>query len=227
MSDENLRRRETFLADAEDLFRNRLYAEAAEAAESRLRDHSADLDAKAVLCRALIGMERLQEAVRCLGEIEEAILGLSRVYASLGDLCRRKGLRDEAVAYYRKCVAIHPHSSVTEEVNGRLDELLKETSPAKTVGGEDAEAPLAADFQTVTMADLYVRQGHLDEALDLLEKILHKDPEDPQAARLIAKVREKMATSRMEATGKEKHSRLIDELQRWLNNIERMRSHGT
>jgi len=227
MSDENLQRRETFLTDAEDLFRNRLYAEAAEAAESRLRDHPADLDAKVVLCRALIGMERLQEAVRCLGEIEEAILGFSRVYASLGDLCRRKGLRDEAVAYYRKFVAIHPHSSITEEVNGCLDELLKETSPAKTVGGEDAEAPLASDFQTVTMADLYVRQGHLDEALDLLEKILQKDQEDPQAARLIAEVREKMAARRMEATRKERDPRLIEELQRWLNNIERMRSHGT
>jgi len=226
MLNENLQERRAFLAQVETLFANHLYTEAAAAAESRLRDHSADLDAKVVLCRALIGMERLQEAVRCLGEIEEAILGLSRVYASLGDLCRRKGLRDEAVAYYRKFVAIHPHSSVAEDVSVHLDELLKETSPAKTVGGEDAEAPLAADFQTVTMADLYVRQGHLDEALDLLEKILQKDPEDPQAARLIADVREKMATSRMEATGKEKDSRLIDELQRWLNNIEGMRSHG-
>ncbi len=227
MLNENLQERRAFLAQVEILFANRLYTEAAAAAESRLRDHPADMDASVILCRALIGMERMQDAMRCLQEIEDAVLGFSQLYASLGDLCRRKGLRDEAVSYYRKFVAIHPHSSVAEDVSGHLDELLKETSPAKTVGGEDAEAPLATDFQTVTMADLYVRQGHLDEALDLLEKILQKDPEDPQAARLIAKVREKMATSRMEATGKEKDSRLIDELQRWLNNIERMRSHGS
>ncbi len=228
MADENLQGQKAFLDQAEALFANRLYREAAEAAESRLRDHPADIDASVILCRAFIGMERMQEAMRCLGEIEGAVLGFSRLYALLGDLCRRKGLRDEAVVYYRKFLAIHPCSSITEDVNGHLDELLRETSAAKSVDGTDAETTsLAADFQTVTVADLYVRQGHLEEAAELLERILQRDPEDPQAARLISEVREKMAMHRTETPEKGREHRLVDELQRWLDNIERMRPHGT
>ncbi len=227
MADENLQGQKAFLDQAEALFANGLYREAAEAAESRLRDRPADMDANVILCRAYVGMERMQEAMRCLAEIEDALLGFSRLYATLGDLCRRKGLRDEATVYYRKFLALHPHSSITEEVNGHLDELLRETFAAKPVDGTDVEAmPLAADFQTVTAADLYVRQGHLEEAAELLERILQRNPEDPQAAKLISEVREKMAM-RTETPEKGKEGRLLDELQRWLDNIERMRPHGT
>ncbi|OPY87395.1 MAG: Tetratricopeptide repeat protein [Syntrophaceae bacterium PtaU1.Bin231] len=225
MPDKRLQGRETFLAGAEALLADRLFAEAMEAAEARLRGDPADIDAKIIRCRALIGMERMQEAMRCLGEIEGAILGFSLLYVSLGELCGRNGLRDEAVTYYRRFLALHPHSPIAEEVGGRLAELLNEPDHAKTLDSADREAkPLAADFQTVTMADLYVRQGHLDEAAGLLERIVQQDPNDAQALRLLSEVREKMAMHRTETPEKELH--LVAELQRWLDNLERMRSHG-
>lgn len=226
MVDEHLLGRETFVARSEALFAQGLYQEALEMAESRLRNFPEDMNAKVVLCHALIGMDREQEAMRRLEEIEEAILGFSRIYASMGDLCRGKGMREEAVSYYRKFVALNPYSAITEEVKRHLHALLDETVAAEADENAcEEKQSMAAGFQTVTMADLYIRQGFLDEAAGILEKILEKEPGHLQAFDMLAKVKAGMAVRGTGGKEPGADRLLLDELERWMKNIERIRAH--
>jgi hypothetical protein len=114
---------------------------------------------------------------------------------------------------------------------------------------EAAEAGRVPDhLQTVTLAELYIRQGHFRMAEEILAAILGKGPHHPKAAELFREVREKIAAQeipeaksapeppqevrelrdetadRQEPGGK--HAPVIAELSRWLNNIGRLGSHA-
>jgi Tfp pilus assembly protein PilF len=79
-----------------------------------------------------------------------------------------------------------------------------------------------SDFQTVTLAELYIRQGHLRPAAEVLEAIIRKDPGQEKAAAMLREVWEKIYR---EESGK-KDTEVATELSRWLDNIGRLRGHA-
>lgn len=88
------------------------------------------------------------------------------------------------------------------------DEFIA-ASESSVDAGEDETAAIPADAAaTVTMADLYVRQGLIDDARQIYENILARDPEN-------AAVREKLAAI---STGENSK---IDKLQNWLSKMTR------
>ena len=38
------------------------------------------------------------------------------------------------------------------------------------------------EFATATLADLYAQQGHFDKALEIYERLVQKNPDDPELA---------------------------------------------
>ena len=64
---------------------------------------------------------------------------------------------------------------------------------------EPAEPVAAADFEpepeTVTLAELYLRQGHRDEALRILAQVLRREPENVSAHDLAARIRAEAAAA--------------------------------
>ena len=83
------------------------------------------------------------------------------------------------------------------------------------------------DFCTTTLAELYIRQGHFDMAINVLREILKREPEN----RLVADRLNDVMAMQHDRTG-EKASLQIDEalikeLTRWLENVGRLRSHAS
>jgi tetratricopeptide (TPR) repeat protein len=222
MADDALRWRDAFLEEAEAFIAACDDETALTLAEARLLRMPGDLDARSVICRIRIRQGRMDEAGGMLREMEASLAGLSRVYASLGDAYLKQGLRESAQTAYRKCMGLNPDAPLSKEIAGRLDGIAQEpgTDPEGEPG--DAAQQVPADFQTVTLAELYIRQGHLRPAAEVLETIIRKEPENEKAAALLREVGE--MTLREES--RQRYPSVITELSRWLDNIGRIGGHA-
>jgi tetratricopeptide (TPR) repeat protein len=189
-------------------------------AQARLERRPGDPDARMTLCRISLRQGRIDEARAMLEEMEESIAGLSEIYAGMGDACLEKGTREAAERYFRKCLLFNPDAQLAGEV---LEKLGKIEEQRETAAAEkEKTAPIPSAFQTVTLAELYLRQGHLRPAEEVLEAILQREPQQERAAAMLREVREMIR--REEAA--QSVAPVIAELSRWLENICRSSGHG-
>jgi predicted Zn-dependent protease len=224
MNEIDLRERKEFLKEVEAFLNKGDYLMALGLAESRQERTPGDLDARIVICRVWIEQGRLEEAGEMLREMEDILTSLSQIYICMGDICIKKGMPESAQVFYRAFVSLNPDTPMAQEISERLKGISEQHATDDGARAEKEEAAqVLDDFQTVTLAELYVRQGHLQMAEEVLEAILRKDPHDVKATEMLREVRERIV-SRKEP--EEKHAPVIAELSRWLKNIGRLRSHA-
>lgn len=225
MNDDDFQERKIFLRRVEEYFGQNDFGAALDLAQSRLNCMPGDLDARIAICRVWIQQGRLDEAREMLGEMEAILTSLSQVYACIGDICLKKGMPDSAELFYRKFTLLNPGAPLPEGMTARLQEI-EERGEASAAGldeeSEENAGEVPSDFQTVTLAELYIRQGHLAMAQEVLETIVAKDPGQEKAAERLAEVRE---MARREETAR-RYAPVIAELSRWLDNIGRLRNHA-
>jgi tetratricopeptide (TPR) repeat protein len=221
MDENSLRERKQFLAEMEECLGRNELPTVLSLAQERLKKRPGDLEARIVICRARLLQGNLDEAREMLEDTEQIITGLSHVYASLGEICLKRGMREAAEGYYEKFRALNSGSPLAREIAERLDEGEENREPDGEMEPEGA-AEVPPDFQTVTLAELYIRQGHLQLAEELLEKIIAEGPESERAAVLLKKVREQLCgtVSSPSDTG------VVAELSHWLENIGRLRGNA-
>ena len=74
---------------------------------------------------------------------------------------------------------------------------------------------------TKTMAEVYIRQGHLKEAYEILKALAEKTPSDPDLRKTLEEVREKLSPAPPlddhPLPPKEERIRILE---RWLANIQ-------
>ncbi len=221
MADDALRGRDAFREEAEAFLAAGDDETALALAEARLLRMPGDLEARSVICRVRIRQGRLDEAEETLRAVEASLAGLSRVYASLGDAYLERGLQESAQACYRKFLSLNPGAPLSPETAERLKGIAEvpETYP-EGEAGDATEVP--SDFQTMTLAELYIRQGHLRPAAEVLEAIIRKEPGHEKAAALLGEVGEMI----LREEARQRYPVVIDELSRWLDNIGRLRGHA-
>ena len=83
------------------------------------------------------------------------------------------------------------------------------------------------DFYTITLADLYIKQGHLKMAAEVLKEIIRKEPANIQARAKFDTV--KAAISLKSAVGDKVTGSgdLVNILSRWLENVGRIKNNAT
>ena len=194
MNENDLHERKAFLEEAESLLSKGDYLTVLSLAESRLKRTPGDMDARIVICRVWIGQERLEEAGEMLQEMEDILAGLSQIYTCMGDIYLRKGMAESAQVFYRTFVSLNPDTPTARKISERLEGISEQHAtddPERAEQEEAAQAP--DDIQTVTLAELYARQGHLRMAEEILEAILGRGFHHPKAAELLREVRERIA----------------------------------
>jgi tetratricopeptide (TPR) repeat protein len=215
--------RADFLCKAEELSQQNNLVEALNLASERLRNFPADADAIGICCEALIGMGRIEEARELLNKIEEIISGLNLIYESAGDACRENGFHHEAAACYEKFISLRPEAERAREVIGKMTLLDQEDSfPAQKDFADNENTP-ERDFFTVTMAELYIKQGHLQDAEIILEEIIKKEPHNTQALAMLEGLQASPVSQSEEKVKLLKTDNLIKVLSSWLKNIERLK----
>ncbi len=227
-----IKEREEFLSIAEAYINKNLYEEASHIAESWLKRYPIDADANIIRCHALLRMGNLEKVGELLNDLEAKVLELSRIYHRVGDLCLDAGLTKEAMKFYRKFISLNPAVSSAKEVYKKVNALAATMDDASAESDADAynnADRVAPDFYTTTLAELYIRQGHLDMALDVLGEILKREPENRMAADRLNDVMAMKHDGIREKTSllMEQNEVVIRELTKWLENIYRSRSHAS
>lgn len=217
---------------AERYLEQKFYGEALHLAESWLKRFPFDTDAVILRCRALLKLGKLKEVQEILNDVDSKINQLSRVYHCVGDICREAGLHSEAGRFYRKFILHSEDHEEVERVREKLQILEAAMPSLREVEEGEVYSDLGAltpDFYTLTLADLYIGQGHYDLALQVLREILKKDEKNLYVAEKIAYVQSMMqGKERNEEMGIEKRKEeVIQKLSRWLANAERMRTHAS
>jgi tetratricopeptide (TPR) repeat protein len=221
MDEMDLQERKSFLAQAEAYIdRNELRA-VLDLAEARLKRTPGDLDARMTICRVWLLQGRIDEARDMLHEMEDILASLSQIYVCMGDICMKKGMREVAEDYYGKFKVLNPDAPLARDMSERL-KGIEELHETDEEGDAEGDAGIPTDFQTVTLAELYIRQGHLRPAEEVLEKIIGQDPQNEKAAGLLQEVRERL----LKGASAQQYAGVIAELSRWLDNIGRLRAHA-
>ena len=213
----DLQERKSFLTQAEAYIDRNELPVVLDLAEERLKRTPGDLDARMTICRVWLLQGRIDEARDMLNEMEDILASLSRIYACMGDICMKKGMQESAETFYRKFMFLNPGVPLSKDVTERLSGIEELHA---TDAEDDAEIP--TDFQTVTLAELYIRQGHLRPAGEVLEKIIGQDPQNEKAAVLLQEVRERL----LKGASAQQYAGVVAELSRWLDNIGRLRAHA-
>jgi thioredoxin-like negative regulator of GroEL len=216
MNDHNKTERKIFLSKASLFLEQGLYQAALDLADSRSDRLPEDVDAKIIRCRALVGLGSLDKAKDLLAEMEDTIHSLSKMFECMGDFSRKTDVMKEADIFRSELM---PTSSNKSGCASR-----------KTVADSDNESSalqIGANFYTMTLAELYIKQSHLKAASDILKKIIKNDSNNQKAAKRLEEIEQILnAKTGKKALLPQKQRRLIDELMRWLKNIDRVRNYA-
>jgi|GEM_PF-396296 len=197
MNENPLHERKAFLEETESLLSKGDCLTVLSLAESRLKRTPGDMDARIAICRVWIEKERLEEAGEMLQEMEDIVASLSQIYTCMGDIYLRKGMAESAQVFYRTFVSLNPDTPIARKISERLEEISEQHAADSRERVEQEEAaPLPDDLQTVTLAELYARQGHLRMAEEILEAILGRGPYHLKAAESLREVRERIASQK-------------------------------
>jgi tetratricopeptide (TPR) repeat protein len=166
-------------------------ARAVDLALERLRIYPDDMEAKIILGIGWHRKGEMEPALEVLRGIAEDVIRWSPVFSILSELGRERGLDDVADQALRIYMSLNPESP--EAIASLEDRLRRESrsypEPANEKSDEDIGLPRAADFKTLTLADLYARQGYRELAEALLKEILASDPENREALDRLQKLR--------------------------------------
>jgi len=195
--------------------------EAVKIADTWLLRDPHDVEAKIILSQGLLRMGKLDRLRQLLSDIDSEIEQLSLVYLRLGELCRQSGLQAESERFCNKYVSLK---------NALSSDMVPQEDAAGTETGEKiAEEPeveaIFPEFHTITMAELYMSQGHFERARTVLDNILSRDPQNEEIIKKLLEIDKAMSLHDdvfSFPSDADDNRPLIARLEEWLSRI----SHG-
>jgi predicted Zn-dependent protease len=219
-----------FMAAGEQYFAQGKYDEAIAASREYLARRPDALSPRLFLGRCYLEKEMNGEAKAELESVVRSIEECLSVYKILSQVYLKEKDVDKALEALRKALFF---SSAEEPSSKRITPLemglLQRDSPSAFVtppiqvaeaqgSGPAAETALRkTPIQTDTLAEIYIKQGHLQKALSIYQEILAREPEN-------ASWREKVETlkGKLEGEGKkEGKEKVLRRLQSWLGAVEK------
>jgi tetratricopeptide (TPR) repeat protein len=215
-----------FLLDIDDCLARGASEEARAMCEQWLNQFPGDVEVRLYLGRSFMALDRLEQALTVLKGVEHTLLQLGSVYIHMGDIYSVLRENYEALSCYVRYLDLFPDSQKVQEVTEKTNALLG--NPERELSEEGSYQSIEAvstDFHTLTLADLYIKQGHIDMARDVLKSILAKDSENVIAAKKLNELEAIFNYNKTESCEEDhKKSTIISELTVWLNNIDRLRN---
>jgi tetratricopeptide (TPR) repeat protein len=185
---------QVFVYLAEALFEEAMYAEAIETCLNGLRLHPHDLRARVILGLSYLRTDNLDRAESELLRAKEVLEINTATYQGLAELYERKGDGEKSSLYRRLYRTVQ--------------------SPETMAAGEPEASPqIEPEVATVTMAQLYAQQGHLDKAAAVYRTILETSPETPEVAERLAELERKGKTAEINA-------KLVSMLEKLCDNLK-------
>ena len=215
--------RSNFLDETEKLFRQNKLQEIFDLAQKRLKYLPADGDAHVVACNALLCLGRVEESREVLIRVGDIISGLSLVYDRMGDIYRKNGYHQDAAVCYEKFISMRPGAEEARRGIEKMILLEQEDKPVNEVAMMHDENIPNPKLFTVTLAELYIKQGHLQIAAEILKEIISKEPQNGQAAAMLNSLNTKLSAKASTEVKSTESEKVIKTLSSWLKNIDRLK----
>ncbi|MCX5827825.1 MAG: tetratricopeptide repeat protein [Deltaproteobacteria bacterium] len=208
-----------FRRQACDYMGNGQYSLSLNLAKERLISIPDDIPATVIACQSCLEMGNVEDARNYLARLDTVSSELSKLFKNFADVYLQQGDEGQARIFYKKSATLSPDDVDYAEALWPVDDGSGDDSPGDE-DSQDRSPDLSADFQTLTMADLYIRQGHHEGARDILAAILARDPNHKEARQqldeVLALLNEKISDLPID-----KKTTVVHELSRWLKNLNR------
>jgi len=189
---------------AEALLEREMYGEAIETCVNGLRLRPHDLRARVILGLSYLRTGELERAESELLKAKEMLEINTVTYRALAELYNEKGDLEQSGRYRQLFEAIHAHKS------GEAEAEVAETE-SKPVDEEVPEED--TEVATVTMAELYEEQGHLDKAAEVYRNILETSPETEGVEAKLTDLEKRIADAKVSST-------LLSILESWQSGLQ-------
>ena len=196
---------QAFIYLAEAYLEREMYEEAIEVCANGLRLRPHDLRGRVILGLSCLRTGALDRAEAELQKAREMLEINAVTFQALAELYDQKGDAEQAVRYREVFEVIHPSEAPAPEAEVTEPDI--EVEPEEV---SDEEPKAAA---TITMAELYIQQGHLYEAVGVYQQILENEPENVEA-------QNKLADLEKEINEAQKAHRLLSILERWQSRLK-------
>lgn len=118
-----------------------------------------------------------------------------------------QGFKKEALRHLRRLQELDPENDQYQEW---IEKATSETEPETvTVVAETPQPPTTSEFNTLTMVDIYIKQGLWKKAAEVLKAIIARNPDNKEAREKLAEISvelEKIQTGEPEETKPSKTS---------------------
>ena len=132
----------SFAQLAEELRRDGANDEAVEVCRAGLAHHPNYLTARVTLGRALVELDRLDEAFTELTAVLDAAPGNLPAIRALAEIYQRRGLMSEALVHYRRALQLAQHDVDLEHTVGQIQ---RQVEPAAGTPSAPAHPPIAIE----------------------------------------------------------------------------------
>ena len=230
MKDGNLKEMTDLIWEAEYYLNQGSYHLAIDLAQERLEMYPGDVEARVILGYAWFKLGELERALNILRGLEEDFQRWSYVFRYMGDIYQKKGLLAEARKSYQQFRTLNPEESLAL----KLSEGVAPGRGAAAAQRKEDEASfedtdisrVSPEFRTLTLADLCIEQGHFDQARNILEEILSKDPGNEKVRQKLGSLKNLLSARIESRRPEEDRGEVVRELNRWLKNLTRTTDHG-
>lgn len=186
------------------------------------------------LARLLVAKGDIKGCLETLAHLEERYVKAAQIFDLYGEVLIRQGNVSDGIRYktvhtvldgiFKNVTGVAPafrqfgevEKPVTRQVAPESKERVWDSAPSEEQDWQGREAdlfPQTALPVTVAMGSEFMRQGHFDRALDIFDQLVEIRPQDESIKELRAR-----------AAKKNREKRMLAILQRWLKNIEQMKS---
>jgi len=206
-----------FRRQAHAYLANGQYSLSLNLAKERLIANPDDIPATVIACRSCLGMDNVEDARNFLARLDPVNSEFSQLFKNFGDFYLQQGDGGQARIFYKKSAALSPDDMDHATALTPVDDSSADDGPEDD-GHQDRRPDLGADFQTLTMANLYLRQGHHEGAREILEAILAREPSHKEAQQRMEEVLA-LLNVKISDLPIDKKNLVVHELSRWLNNL--------
>ncbi len=219
-----------FVQEAESLRLQKKYDEAIQTCQEGLKKTPEVLFGRLTLGRCFLESGRIREARKELERVAEVVEECLSVYKILAQVYLEEKNVDKALEALRKTLLFPlTEEGTTKRVTPLEKGLLHRGShppfatppafhmeppkpgtpaPTEIKTGPEEDASAKAAIQTDTLAEIYIKQGHLDRALSVYQDILARDPQNTAAREKFESVKERMVKKEREETRQKVQGRL-------------------
>lgn len=168
--------------------------EALSVCKKGLEKHPSNTSARVVLGRIFKEQGKVEDAASEFRKVLEVDPENLMAHSSLGSIFMDKNDYQAAIEEYQKILTLNPddeetQSSLKQAIERAAgDHKSEKTRKKEPAAGAEKRSPPKETTATLTIAELYLKQGHFDKTIEVYQELLADDPQNLMLRQKLAEV---------------------------------------